>query len=348
MAANSTVKKQIKDSTALIENFKNELSRQDLKLVTLRASIRSLEKKLNQRNNSLLINLSRIKEIDASMVNINETIINNEKDVKKIYEELDIVFKTYLANSIDGNDSTIEVAQNRMLMKILNNKLESLKSELGVAETLRAQLKIMQIKFSKLKEVEKVMEDVLTNLELEKKKLAQNYIKTSQLRDSIDYDVNKLDHEIKNKKLPGRNELAISSSLIPESNLNLIFGALKAPIEKYVDYEYDKKGVSFKFNKVLPVKAAGNGRVIYAGKLASYGNIVMIDHGDQLKTILLGEFKLNVSRDAKVSVGDILGHTNFNPLGRKKLGVIYFEVRNKNTAQNTFRWLDSKNLVSKG
>jgi septal ring factor EnvC (AmiA/AmiB activator) len=81
----------------------------------------------------------------------------------------------------------------------------------------------------------------------------------------------------------------------------------------------------------------GGGKVVFAGDLASYGQVVLIDHGSDLRTVLLGKMNIKVKKNDTVKDGDILAYTQSD---LKESQNLYFEVRKKNTAQNTILWLD--------
>ena len=91
------------------------------------------------------------------------------------------------------------------------------------------------------------------------------------------------------------------------------------------------------------MKAVGGGKVVFAGDLASYGQVLLIDHGSDLRTVLLGKMDIKVKKNDTVKDGDILAYTQNDTKTDQNL---YFEVRKKNTAQNTILWLD-QNGVSK-
>jgi septal ring factor EnvC (AmiA/AmiB activator) len=118
---------------------------------------------------------------------------------------------------------------------------------------------------------------------------------------------------------------------------------LARPVDDYVSFTASPKGVTFRFQAVQPVKAAASGKIVYAGDLASYGQVVLVDHGNDLRTVLLGRMSLKVKKDDPVKEGDVLAYTEKDSTEAQNL---YFEVRKKNTAQNTILWLD-QGVVSK-
>jgi septal ring factor EnvC (AmiA/AmiB activator) len=116
-----------------------------------------------------------------------------------------------------------------------------------------------------------------------------------------------------------------------------------SPVDDFLTFTPSAKGVTFKYQSVQPIKAVGGGKVVFAGDLASYGQVVLIDHGNDLRTVLLGKMNIKVKKNDSVQNGDILAYTQNDS---KEPQNLYFEVRKKNTAQNTILWLDP-NGVSK-
>ncbi len=66
-------------------------------------------------------------------------------------------------------------------------------------------------------------------------------------------------------------------------------------------------GVDLAAARGTPVKAAGNGRVLFAGYLQLTGNTVLIEHGYGLKSWYYHMDSLNVSQDEMVKQGQIIG-----------------------------------------
>src|SRR5690606_24095673 len=97
------------------------------------------------------------------------------------------------------------------------------------------------------------------------------------------------------------------------------------------------KGVTYYFRGERPIFAAKAGKVIYRGELASYGQVIMIDHGASIRSVLLGNISFKILKGDLVSKGTILGYTRGNAMEKSSL---YFEIRKKNIAQNTSNWLE--------
>lgn len=66
-------------------------------------------------------------------------------------------------------------------------------------------------------------------------------------------------------------------------------------------------GVDFGAPRGTPVRAAGNGRVIFAGRKGGYGNVVIIAHADGYRTLYAHLSKILVRRGKRVRQGTWIG-----------------------------------------
>jgi murein DD-endopeptidase MepM/ murein hydrolase activator NlpD len=84
-------------------------------------------------------------------------------------------------------------------------------------------------------------------------------------------------------------------------------------------------GTDFRADPGTPVLAAGDGAVIFAGRLGGYGNVVFIDHGGGVVTRYAHLRKIETHKDAQVSAGDCIGQVGST--GRTTGPHLHFEVR---------------------
>ena len=84
-------------------------------------------------------------------------------------------------------------------------------------------------------------------------------------------------------------------------------------------------GIDIAVGYGTPIHAAASGRVIYAGWMDGYGNLVFIDHGNGLSTGYAHQSQIAVSTGQSVTQGDVIGYVGctghcFGPH-------LHFEVR---------------------
>lgn len=74
-----------------------------------------------------------------------------------------------------------------------------------------------------------------------------------------------------------------------------------------------------------PVGAMKSGVVAYAGTMAGYGLVVMIDHGARLRTVYAHLSELNVRRGDEVKGGQIIGRSGQS--GNASGAHLHFEIQ---------------------
>ena len=90
----------------------------------------------------------------------------------------------------------------------------------------------------------------------------------------------------------------------------------------------DKTGsLSLFVKKDERITSPRDGEIIYAGKLSTYGNVIVIRHPNHLRSVLLGKFLVHVKKGDEVKRGEVLGQILENGDEENKL---YFEIRKNN------------------
>jgi len=86
-----------------------------------------------------------------------------------------------------------------------------------------------------------------------------------------------------------------------------------------------------------PVHAAADGRVIYAGRVRGYGNVVIVQHANHYATVY-GHNEINkVHEGQNVFRGQVI--SKVGTTGRTTGPNLHFEVRRNNVASNPLSYL---------
>ena len=99
------------------------------------------------------------------------------------------------------------------------------------------------------------------------------------------------------------------------------------------------EGVDFMAQEGTPIMASAGGIVVYAGFHPQYGNMVEIDHGNEIVTRYAHASRLLVKTGQVVRRGQELAEVGST--GRSTGNHLHFEVRYKGIAQNPRRFLES-------
>ncbi len=113
------------------------------------------------------------------------------------------------------------------------------------------------------------------------------------------------------------------------------------PVDNHtISVPYDgvnNKGVDFSGAQGAPVKAAADGKVLYAGDgVRGYGNLVLVSHSGGMLTAYAHNERLLVSKDQIVRAGQqiaTMGSSESNAVG------LHFEVRMNGKAVNPMTYL---------
>jgi murein DD-endopeptidase MepM/ murein hydrolase activator NlpD len=100
------------------------------------------------------------------------------------------------------------------------------------------------------------------------------------------------------------------------------FGGRSSPWGR--SYEFHA-GLDIRALQGTPVAAAGNGVVVYAGRMRGYGNMVVVDHGFELKTVYAHLSAIYADIGRRVQTGETIGAVG--QTGRATGPHLHYEVR---------------------
>jgi septal ring factor EnvC (AmiA/AmiB activator) len=320
-------------SAAIRRGPQDELSRYRTEVFEMGARLSSLEKEIGTKNNLYLSSLEQIKQFESDIKIYRDELTRKQNEVKKAQVENKRILQNYL---LESENDTTEPWQRKVhleLLKQAQNKLTTKESELTGFQNKVAEF---DEKLVSLRKNEEELAQVIKELESRKKAAMETYLAKVETKKKIEL-------KVQSQKVHQRIAVVkkqLSDAPIVVSKPDRIFSK---PVDDYLSFTPSSKGVTFKYQATQPVKAVGGGKVVFAGDLAAYGQVVLIDHGNDLRTVLLGRMNIRVKKNDTVRDGEVLAYTLNDS---KEAQNLYFEVRKKNTAQNTILWLD-QNGVSK-
>lgn len=97
---------------------------------------------------------------------------------------------------------------------------------------------------------------------------------------------------------------------------------------------YESQGIEIAAGNQQPVKAVGEGRVVFANPLKGYGNLVIIDHGDSYHSLYARVDRVVKKVGDRVSAGEAVAFS-----GTGSEAGIYFEIRHHGKPLDPASWL---------
>lgn len=313
---------------------------------------KSLKGQIKEHQDNILKIKNEINDIEGQLANANKRFISIEKekgrldgeiyktnlDLQKMKENLTLeierarkVLNSLIVNSLSKEEDSKGILRKKILTQVAQIKLTELKKEKVSVEKMEQQIELYRKKLDESYEIAGALSDTLSQMEAHKKLLANDYVSQIQIKTKLESEF-----KIAASKAKQAKNVAKSNVVRPANTVEMSF---IAPLENYISHEYDHEGVTYKFQGDKKVIGTQAGRVVFSGPLANYGNAVMIDHGADTRSIILGNFKPAVKKGQQITMGQVIGSASSYSKGS---GSIYFEVRHKKQVQNTFKLIEKE------
>ncbi len=154
--------------------------------------------------------------------------------------------------------------------------------------------------------------------------------------------------ETEKKKLP-KKKAPVAQKGFPAQK-----GLLNPPVKGTVITRFGQKikgkfdsstmasGIDIRVKKGVEIKAIYDGKIIHSGYLRGYGNLMIIDHGQQYFTLISRAADFYKKEGSKVASGEIIGMSGEgDPLFGESL---HFEIRKGSKPEDPLLWLKKNAL----
>lgn len=298
----------------------NTLAKSRGEILQLGARLNALEKNLGQHNNKYLAAIERIRVFETDVVTYQQRLTEVKAEAIKREQEMASILRSHALAMVED-----EIVPDEAYKKLAEENRARAQAATREAEALEKILAEFNERLATLRADEQELLKLSQDLEAKKRQMTEVYLAKLEERQKLEI------REQKQKittRFSAIKRAEVTGALIPAS---LKF---RSPVLSWNEVIPSDKGITYKLGKMQPIAAPREGRVAYNGELASYGKVLMIDHGDDIRTVMLGRFTSNLEKNAHVKVGDVLGQTEGTA------DSLYFEVRKKNVAQKTIHWME--------
>lgn len=303
----------------------------------LNSFARDFEQRITSSQSTLLQSKAKIMDWEKQQEDLVSQISLQENLLQEYHLNV-----SKLKNEIKANKIEISKIQGLSQQKVeafwLNTKKKSKESASQMKQELSQQVKTIEALQTNTKKLEEYLfkannyaqqaQESAAILQKKLKRIRENMQLVGELVLSKQEEINKI-QELKQAQVAS----ATKESSPQEESLEPII--LTYPVEKFTQLKKSRGGFEFygalEGSKVYPVR---EGRVIYIGPLAKYGQVVMVDHGKGMRSIYLGEFNPLVKSQEKISMDTLLGVLP-KKQGKNKL---YFELRQNENVINNYTW----------
>jgi len=310
-----------------------------LKLKERELTISQLSYKINQKK--ILSLVQRYKKAEQKL-KYHKNVLGLR--LRSIYKEGPV----YPLKIIFSSNNTTDLLQKIKYMNLIarqdsellyeyKNKLERIKEDKRSLFVARSKIiKLKEKTILKKKEIERTKKIKSKFLKKIKEKKSLN-IKTRKELVAASNNLNKLIKKLLVKLVSGEG-LEISDKK----------GRLKLPLNGRILNKFGRKrvkeydsyivynGINVQAKKGSSVKAIFDGKILYAGELEGYGNLVIVGHGNEYHSLYGHLDDIKVSVDKVVKTGEIIGLSGDS--GSIEGEVLYFELRRNGKPIQPLPW----------
>jgi murein DD-endopeptidase MepM/ murein hydrolase activator NlpD len=317
------IEKEINNLNSKIDKLQNSIENLNNQIVETKRRIKQLNKEIKELEEEYKEQQELYKErIKVMYMNgpssILEVLLNSQsfsdffgraEIVKAIVENDKNILKSIAEKKEEIENKAKEVTQKQQRLLSMQYELSSQKSELD--EACREQRKL----YNKLEKDKAYLERVL-KAEQEESKLLEKQIKEIQARQN------------KNNNFGTFSKTGI----IKVSDIGYIprvtspFGMRMHPV---LGYARMHNGMDIAVPTGTPIYSMAKGEVIIAQYMSSYGNVVIIDHGNGLTSTYAHLSKISVSVGQVVEKGQMIGKSGNTGLSSGPH--LHFEIRKNGT-----------------
>jgi len=149
-------------------------------------------------------------------------------------------------------------------------------------------------------------------------------------------------------KMPLEQPVAVQEGFTAQKGLldppvaGTIIGMFGQQIKGKFDSSTIANGIDIRVRKGTEIKAVYDGKIIHSGYLRGYGNLMIIDHGQQYFTLTSRAADFYKKEGSRVLTGEVIGVTGEgDPLYGEGL---HFEIRRGASPEDPLLWLKKDNL----
>ena len=334
---------KIDSATLELEYVKTEISEGIVKIQELDDEIRKYENQNAEFAEKLATLEKSVKETTNKLENVTEDYTQKEKQLRNrlvaLYEAGSVSYLDVLLSAKTLSDFLSRYYKMLEIMEYDNQLIETVEQEKSTIEISKQkldketeELKTLKLKAEQsetiCKNTKAMQEGYIEQLSKNEKELNEKIIKYKTEAIQIETRIREISGETGEYSIQYTGGLMIWPVAKTGTAITSDYGTRQHPIQGVTNFHLGIDIGNTGFG--APVVAALDGVVTYAGELGSYGNCVIVNHGNGISTLYGHGQTILTEHGASVKQGDIIMQTGST--GNSTGPHLHFEVRvNGNT-----------------
>lgn len=352
-------KDYVENSKETVLDLKRKLEDQVRNLKRLQTDVKDVEYTLVLNTKKYQKLVEDRSKIEADLQEAKKNLDLESENLKRNFQQTKSILSGVILHRLDKNENSSDLLSKKILVEMLQKRIVDLGDLIRSNNAMKKDLSAMEEQYQNSLSTEKELVQIVKEMEMRKNDLRESErleverkvelekkfsdVKNRQAIERASENKKRLKERLKDVQLT--EEIVVADTLkksVPAEEVTA--GLFQTPLKSFQDFTYEKKGITYRFNGKNEIRSPRSGSVVYTGVLSTFGNIVMIDHGDDSRSVLLGHYDYYVKNGDKVELGALIGHTKSTNVNPDADGKLYYEIRKKNLAQNTYLLLDKKTL----
>ena len=346
----SLIQKNLINSAAKIQIIEEDIFIKEDNLLDLRVRELELKKNLSTKNFEMASTLGAMQRLSLQKANIVAFKPNDALSTLRTTSLLKVILPNLKnrANIIENdlsNLDNIRAEMRQQSIELRNNRTKLVTANNEIDDLLKKRLgRQSNIEYSTQKERERLRIFAETAISLEDliKKIASEII----LREEAAITAQK---GLRDKPNHKHIFVPTASISIPRSSLSFARakGNIALPARGSINQIYNQllptgqraKGIIINTHSGAPVVAPHDGHIVFSGIFRSYGQLLIIDHGEGYHTLLSGMKNINGIVGQSILKGEPVGQMSIEKFSSDSNHKLYVELRQKGKPINPMLWI---------
>ncbi len=344
------IEAQIKQAKEQQAENQRKSQAMDKEVKNVQKEMVDLANKVRKHENQLSLLEQKKKELEKKQAELEERLSLSSKQMAKLMQAMQTLALRPREILLTQSETPLKMMRSYRLIQysfpivggLKHSALEDLKALSQVKLDLQSQITSIKTTTAELADKNAQMEKLAKQKKALQAQYTSNYEKSKAKAEKLAQEASTLKELLANiqkeqqAKAAAQMGYGFGSGAFAKAR-----GSLTLPAQGYITQNFGDttgasqshaKGMVITTRQGAQVTAPFDGTVLFAGPFQNYGQLVIIDHGDNYLTVLSGMDTISTTVGSQVLTGEPIGHMSMNYVN------LYLEVRQGSQAIDPRPW----------